>query len=95
MATNRRGRPTEGQRITVRLAPDVIIALDRRAVDSQTTRARVLRDIVIAAIGPSAIDGVDRTQIQRMLAMSPAERVGHMTDVARQMMTLKGVAVRP
>lgn len=93
-ARKRRGRPPEGQRVTVRLAPHLIAFLDRRATTRGVSRAQVIREIVADATDPAAADGVDRTQIQRMLRMTPAERLAHMTDVANGLLPLRGVAVR-
>lgn len=38
-----RGRPPIGARVTVRLPPDVIAALDRAANDAGVTRAEIVR----------------------------------------------------
>ena len=88
-APRRRGRPTEGQLVSVRLEPHVVRRLDRLARARGLTRAGLLRDIVSHA----DLDlGVDRTQIRRMLRMTPAERVEHMADVANKLRPWRGVA---
>jgi hypothetical protein len=40
-------------------------------------------------------DGVDRSQIRRMLALSPRERMRHMNEVAAQQTRLRSAARRP
>lgn len=93
-ASARRGRPSEGRRVAVRLPPDVLVLLDRRAERAGITRAQVMRDILRAAVDSSSSDGVDRAQIQRMLRLTPAERVQHMAQVAESLSSIKGIARR-
>jgi hypothetical protein len=76
----------------VRLPPPVLAFLDRQAAREGSTRARVIRRIVSEAMDASTPDGVDRAQIRRLLAMSPAQRVRHMTDVANALVRIRGVA---
>jgi hypothetical protein len=40
----------------------------------------------------SPTDGIDRAQIRRMLALTPRERIRHMTEVTNGMVRLRGVA---
>ena len=67
------GRPAVGARVPVRLPPDLLDDIDRRA---RTLAGRERRSSVAAreAIGTGAPedDGVDRAQIRRMLAIVPA-----------------------
>lgn len=75
----------------MRLDPRVVKRLDRLASLRNTTRAGIVRDIVSRA----DLDlGVDRTQIQRMLRLTPAERVEHMADASNKVRPWRGLAVR-
>jgi hypothetical protein len=88
----RRGRPTEGQLVSVRLEPNLVTALDQRARARGTTRAKVLRDLVAKSVDPG--DGVDRTQIYRQLRMTPAERIRETAHAANELLKFRGMARR-
>jgi metal-responsive CopG/Arc/MetJ family transcriptional regulator len=92
----RPGRPSIGARVPVRLPPDLLEEVDRRARTLGRSRASVIRSLLVGALDrtPNADDGVDRAQIRRALAMSPSERVRHMTGVAAQQGRLRGAARR-
>ena len=95
----RPGRPAVGTRIPVRLPPDVLEDIDRRARLLGRSRASIIRSLLEAALGrtdaDAGDDGVDRAQIQRMLALSPPERLRHMREVATQLRRVQGKARRP
>jgi hypothetical protein len=59
--------------------------IDREAQSRGESRAQAMRRLLDAGLVAPVPDGVDRAQIQRMLAMSPRERVRHMADVANRM----------
>ena len=92
-----RGRPSIGVRVPVRLPPAVLDEIDRRARVLGRPRASVIRSLLLEALGQTDTpdDGVDRAQIRRMLAMSPADRIRHMTEVASQQSRLRAKARRP
>jgi predicted transcriptional regulator len=77
--------------VSIRLDPKVVRRLDRLATARGTTRASVLRDVLTESIPDY---GVDRTQIKRMLRLTPAERVRDMADTANTMLQLQGLAHR-
>lgn len=96
-AVDRRpGRPVVGARVPVRLPPDLLEDIDRRARLLGRPRAAVIRSLLMEALGHAASldDGVDRAQIRRMLAMTPSERMRHMTGVAAQQKRFRGKARR-
>ena len=80
----------------VRIAPSVLDDIDRRAAVLGRSRAAVIRSLLSAALGhdEDVDDGVDRAQIRRMLALSPAERLRHMNQVGAQQRRLRAKAVR-
>lgn len=45
-----RGRPPEGVKVEVRLPVDVVAEADRRAKAAGSTRAKVLRDLLVDAL---------------------------------------------
>ncbi|MGH9187357.1 MAG: CopG family transcriptional regulator [Acidimicrobiales bacterium] len=93
----RPGRPAVGVRVPVRLPPDVLDDIDRRARLLGRSRAAVIRSLLLEALGrvDAPDDGVDRAQIRRMLSLSPRERMGHMSEVAAQQKRIRGTARRP
>jgi predicted transcriptional regulator len=95
VSTARRpGRPPVGDRVVVRL-PDALLAdLDHRAEVLGRSRASVIRSLLDEVLGRSeaADDGVDRAQIRRALALTPAERVRHATTLAAQQRRIRGAA---
>src|SRR5256885_11940878 len=91
-AKHSRGRPAVGERFAVRFPADVLDAIDRRAAGRGQSRAAVIRALVSDALGERS--DVDRAQIRRMLAMSPADRIRHMTEVASNQSRLRGAARR-
>jgi hypothetical protein len=78
----------------VRLPPDLLEDIDRRAGLLGRSRAAVIRSLLREALGrnDSPDDGVDRAQIRRMLARSPRERIRHMVEVAAKQSRLRGAA---
>ena len=90
------GRPVVGTRVPVRVPPDLLDDIDRRARVLGRSRAAVIRSLLREALGPTETpdDGVDRSQIRRMLAMSPRERMRHMSGVAAQQKRFRGKARR-
>jgi metal-responsive CopG/Arc/MetJ family transcriptional regulator len=77
-----RGRPPVGERISVRLSPELLETVDRLCVEAGATRAATIRHLLETAVRQST-DGVDRAQIRRMLAMEPRDRIRHMAEVTR------------
>lgn len=94
--TRRPGRPPEGARVPVRLPRAVLAEIDRRARLLGRSRAAVIRSLLAEVLGLAEApdDGVDRAQIRRALARSPADRVRHMVDVTKQQGELRGRARR-
>lgn len=92
----RPGRPSVGDRVAVRLPPDVLHEVDRRACVLGRSRASVIRSLLGEALGTSAPpdDGVDRAQIRRALARSPQERIRHMSRMAEQQRRFRAQAGR-
>ncbi|MFV0318678.1 MAG: CopG family transcriptional regulator [Microthrixaceae bacterium] len=84
------GRPSIGDRVSVRLPDDLLAVLDRRARDAGLSRAEAIRILLDRALSPSSDDGVDRTQITHRLAMTPAQRVHRMAEETRRLQTLTG-----
>ncbi len=52
--SGQRGRSTTGTRIAVRIPPDLLANLDRRALDQGITRAEMLRTICNDALAGEA-----------------------------------------
>jgi hypothetical protein len=77
----------------VRLPASTLAEIDQRAQRAGASRAQLIRDLLAQALAavPTG-DGVDRAQIQRMLRLTPAERVAHMVAVQRRMAALRGLA---
>jgi len=90
----RPGRPAVGARVPVRVPPDLLEDIDRRARVLGRSRAAVIRSLLLEALGRAELsdDGVDRSQIRRMLAMSPSDRMRHMADVGAQQKRFRGKA---
>jgi metal-responsive CopG/Arc/MetJ family transcriptional regulator len=85
-----RGRPSVGSRVSVRLPADLLARVDARAAAIGESRASVVRDLLADALGAAPpLDGVDRAQIRRMLALTPRERIRYMADVANGMIRLR------
>jgi len=93
-AARGRGRPPVGERVAVRLPADLLVLVDHRARTSRQSRAGAIRSLLAEALRVDSPDGVDRAQIRRMLAMTPAERIRHMAQVANTQMRLRGAARR-
>jgi len=85
------GRPPVGEPITVRLPPGLLKDVDRHADAAGMSRAAYLRALIAAALPH---DDVDRTQIRRLLALTPAERVARNEANVRQMAAIRGAARR-
>lgn len=71
-----------GDRVTVRLPPGLLADVDRQAHRAGMSRAAYLRALIAAAL---PADDVDRAQIRRLLALSPAERVARHSQVTAQL----------
>ena len=83
-----------GTRVSVRLPADLLAHVDARAAVVGESRAAVVRRLLIGAlavdeVGGEQLDGVDRAQIRRMLALTPRERIRHMADVANGMIRVR------
>ena len=89
-----RGRPPVGDRIAVRLPAELLALVDARAAAAGSSRASAVRELLAEALVMPPGDGVDRSQIRRMRALSPRERIHHMVDVARAQTRLRGAARR-
>jgi len=91
--SRRPGRPAIGVRVPVRLPDALLSEVDQRARILGRSRASVIRSLLQDALGHgSPDDGVDRAQIRRSLALSPRERIAHMTAVQAQQARLRGKA---
>lgn len=66
----------------------MLAEVDARADLAGTSRAEAVRVLLERALAPAAHDGVDRTQIARRLAMTPAERISRMAEETRRMLAL-------
>ncbi|MBL8774943.1 MAG: ribbon-helix-helix protein, CopG family [Acidimicrobiales bacterium] len=77
--------------MAVRLTPELLAEVDRRARVLGRSRASVIRSLLGEALGTSSPpdDGVDRAQIRRALARSPDARIRHMNGVADQQRRLR------
>lgn len=74
----------------MRLTDEMLEELDARAAGAGVTRAEAIRLLLGRALAPQLDDGVDRTQIARRLAMSPAERLRTMAEETRRLLALTG-----
>jgi Arc/MetJ-type ribon-helix-helix transcriptional regulator len=90
------GRPPVGDRVVVRLPDELLADIDRRAAALGRSRASVIRSLLDEVLGRSTApdDGVDRTQLHRVLAMTPGQRMHHALDLAGQQRRLRGSARR-
>lgn len=88
---SRRGRPRVGVRISFRLPEPALAALTSRARATGVSRSEALRVIVEDALRTTG-DGVDRSQIDARLALSPAERVRTMARDAGRLQAIRGRA---
>ena len=70
----------------VRLPTHLLEDIDRRAAVLGRSRASVIRSLLEEALGRSASpdDGIDRAQLHRTLAMTPAQRMHGAVDLAAQ-----------
>ena len=66
----------------------MLTELDRRAASAGVTRAEAIRLLLDDALRPRTVDGVDRTQIARRLALAPGERVRRMAEETRRLQAL-------
>jgi metal-responsive CopG/Arc/MetJ family transcriptional regulator len=80
-----------GVRIAFRLPEPALAALDERARAADISRSEALRTLVEDALRGSD-DGVDRSQIEARLALSPAERVRTMARDAGRLAVIRGRA---
>ncbi len=91
MSEGRRGRPRVGTRISFRLPDPALAVLDERASTAGVSRAEALRTILEDVLRLPD-DGVDRSQIEARLALSPAERVRTMARDSGRLAVLRGRA---
>lgn len=77
-----------GERISVRLSDEMRAEIDARAASAGVTRAEAIR-ILLAGALRAADEGVDRTQIVRRLAMSPAQRVARSAEETRRLLAIR------
>jgi metal-responsive CopG/Arc/MetJ family transcriptional regulator len=82
-----KGRPRVGERVAVRLPPELLARVDAQAAGHAESRASSIRRLLAEALA-TRDDGVDRGQILRMLALSPRERIRHMADITNGMARL-------
>jgi hypothetical protein len=66
----------------------VLDEIDRRAAAAGVPRAEAVRRLLGRALATGVDDGVDRSQIARRLAMTPAERLETMAEEARRLLAL-------
>lgn len=76
----------------MRLPDEMLAELDARASAAGVPRAEAVRLLLGRALATGPDDGVDRTQIARRLAMTPAERVRRMAEETRRLLVLAGRA---
>jgi hypothetical protein len=86
--SNPKERPRVGERVAVRLPPEPLARVDAQASGHAESRAGSIRRLLVEALAAHEGDGVDRSQILRMLALSPRERIRHMADIANGMARL-------
>jgi hypothetical protein len=84
-----RGRPPVGERVAVRLPPDLLRRLDAESARQGRSRAATVRRLLDDALARSEIDGVDRAQLRRQLGLSPVERIRRMAAVANRNAALR------
>ena len=72
------------------LPADVIEEVDRRSVVAGTSREETIVFLLGRALSVGPGDGVDRTQIEQRLALTPAQRVARMAEETRRMQALMG-----
>lgn len=75
--------------MAVRVPPELLARVDAQAAVLAESRAGSIRRLLAEALAARDRDGVDRSQIVRMLALSPRERIRHMADVANGMGRLR------
>ncbi len=88
----RRGRPAIGERVCVRLSSQMLAAVDQRADRQGTTRAAALRSLLAAGLESSDPWGVDAAQLERMLSLTPGQRVRHAAAAAKQLRRIGGAS---
>lgn len=72
----------------------MLAAVDARAADVGASRAETIRTMLSEVLAAHASSGVDTAQPQRMLRMTPRQRVEHAAAAARQLPHL-GAAAGP
>jgi hypothetical protein len=55
----RRGRPTAGMKVEVRIPPDVLAIIDAEAAERGVTRSAHLREIIVRPYAPTATTNRD------------------------------------
>jgi hypothetical protein len=66
----------------------MLAEVDARARSAGVSRAEAIRRLLEQVLGPGDDDGVDRTQIARRLAMTPAERLRVTAEESRRLLAL-------
>lgn len=69
----------------MRLPPELLAAVDAHAAQRGITRAATVRALLSEALREEPPSGVDVAQLQRMLRMTPRERVQHTAAAANQL----------
>lgn len=84
-----------GARVAVRLPPDILALVVARAEAEGESRAEAIRRLLAQGLGhEQRPDGIDRSQIRRMLALSPRDRIRHVAGVVNASARLRGAARR-
>lgn len=78
-----------GERISVRVTDEMRAEIDARAARAGVSRAEAIRLLLKGALSASLHDGVDRTQIARRLAMSPAQRIEKSVEETRKLLAVR------
>jgi hypothetical protein len=86
------GRSSLGRAVSVRLRADTLIEVDRRASAAGVSRSEVIRYLLDREFGIGFDDEVDRAELSRRLAMTPAQRVRTMVEETRRLLALQGKA---
>ena len=76
--------------MVVRLPDELLREVDRVATEQDMSRARAIRGLLADALFIAGNDGIDRAQIQRMLAMTPRERIQQLATVVNAQSPLRG-----
>lgn len=78
----------------MRLPPELLTAVDARAAERGSTRAATVRALLSEALAEEPPSGVDLAQLQRVLRMTPRERVQHAAAAANHLSRVRRAAHR-